>query len=668
MDKNTIVGLLLIGVILVGFQYYNTYNMEQKFEENIEMADSLFDAENYAEARRAYRKAASFQTASAYPKNQLIKIAEILGENEVREPINQQQQLNNIDNSTETIVDSSKIKEAKSTYGLFAEKSAGEEEFYILENNKLKITFSNKGAKPYKILLKEYKTYSQEDLYLIDGEGNHFNLNFFSQNRPISTEDLYFEAVSLADSIFVSETEQKVSFRLYADASSYIEYVYTLYPDKYIVDFDMNFVGMQHFIPQNTNFVDLYWSVNAPAHERGRDWESQNTTVYYQFYKDEVEKLTERSDDEMEELTTKTKWLAFKQQFFTSVLLADDYIEAGKVSYVNYEEDSKYITKFDAELSIPVDFKQESNIGFKFYFGPNQYSLLKDYNEIIAEKEDDVQLEQMVPLGWILFRWINKWAIIPLFGFLGNYFTNYGVIILVITFLIKTALFPFTYKSYVSSARMRVLKPEIEVINAKIPKDKSVERQQATMALYKKAGVNPMGGCLPMVFQFPILISLYLFFPSSIELRQKSFLWADDLSTYDSILQLPFDVPMYGDHVSLFTLLMAIAMLISTMMNSSQMGDANSQLPGMKTVMYFMPVMMVLWFNNYSSGLSWYYFLSSAITIGQTYLIRSFVDDEAILKKIHENKKKPIKKSKFKERLETLQKQQQKLPNKGKRK
>ncbi|MDK2979484.1 MAG: YidC/Oxa1 family rane protein insertase, partial [Bacteroidales bacterium] len=286
----------------------------------------------------------------------------------------------------------------------------------------------------------------------------------------------------------------------------------------------------------------------------------------------------------------------------------------------------------------------------QFYFGPNHYTTLK---------KQGLEFERIIPLGWGIFGWINRFVVIPVFNFLDNFIANYGLIILILTILIKTVLFPLTYKSYLSSAKMRVLKPEIDLINKKFPKkEDAMKKQQATMALYKKSGVNPMGGCIPMLIQFPILIALFRFFPSSIELRQKSFLWADDLSSYDSILDLPFDIPFYGDHVSLFTLLMALALFFSTKINSGQMGDSNQQMPGMKFMMnYMMPVMLLFFFNGYSAGLSYYYFLSNVITMGQTLIIRRFVDDESLLKKLHENKKKPVKKSKWQQRLEEAAKQ-----------
>jgi YidC/Oxa1 family membrane protein insertase len=293
---------------------------------------------------------------------------------------------------------------------------------------------------------------------------------------------------------------------------------------------------------------------------------------------------------------------------------------------------------------------------FAYYYGPNHYKTLKN---IKFESGEDLNLKKLVPLGWGIFGWVNRFAIIPMFNFLGSFLSDYGLIILLMTLIIKTVLFPLTYKSFLSSAKMRVLKPQVEEITAKIPKEKTMERQQETMKLYRRVGVNPMGGCVPLLLQFPILIAMYLLFPASIELRQKSFLWASDLSTYDSILDLGFNIPMYGNHISLFALLMAVAMLISTVMNGSQMTGANQQMPGMKLMMYLMPVMMVLWFNNYSAGLSYYYFLSNVITIGQTLLIRRMVDENKLLEQLNAKKTKPEKKSRFRERMEHIQKEQQ---------
>jgi YidC/Oxa1 family membrane protein insertase len=313
----------------------------------------------------------------------------------------------------------------------------------------------------------------------------------------------------------------------------------------------------------------------------------------------------------------------------------------------------------NAKALVNVPYTGNDNLGFHFYFGPNDFKALKPYDE-------EYQLRELVYLGWGFLRYINL-GVIEVFHFFEGFISNYGLIILLLTILIKLILFPLTYKSYVSTAKMKVLKPQIEEINNKIPKEKAMERQQATMALYRKAGVNPMGGCLPMLLQMPILFAMFQFFPASIELRGEAFLWADDLSSYDSIFQLPFEIPFYGDHVSLFCLLMAITNIVYTKINQ-EMTQSSQQMPGMKGMMYMMPVMFLFFFNNYASGLSYYYFISTLITIGQTLLIRRFVDEEALLAKLNANKKKPVKKSKFQQRLEDMQRQQAQAAKKGKKK
>jgi len=354
------------------------------------------------------------------------------------------------------------------------------------------------------------------------------------------------------------------------------------------------------------------------------------------------------------------KWIAFKDQFFSSVLIAQESMSSAYVeSNVIEDETSPFLRINQAEAAVPFNFTEDDEAAMNFFFGPNHFYTLRSY--------EDLDLHQLLPLGWGIFGWINRYAVIPVFNFLEGFIGSYGIIILLLTILIKLVLFPLTYKSYMSTAKMRVLKPQIDEINERIPKDKAMERQQATMALYRKVGVNPMGGCLPMLLQMPILIALFRFFPASIELRQESFLWATDLSTYDSILDLPFNIPFYGAHVSLFTLLMAATNIIYTRINQ-EMTQSSAQMPGMKGMMYMMPVMFLFFFNSYAAGLSYYYFISTLITIGQTLLIRQFVDEKAILAKLKANQKKPAKKSKFQARLEQMSKQQQQLQKtKGKK-
>jgi YidC/Oxa1 family membrane protein insertase len=380
--------------------------------------------------------------------------------------------------------------------------------------------------------------------------------------------------------------------------------------------------------------------------------EDNYSTIYYKYQDDDVEKLSTGKSG-AESLRTKTKWVSFKQLFFTSTLIADDAFPTVDIKTELTKEDPRYVGNFNADVALPYEGKDSESIKMKFYFGPSHYSTLKQY---------DMSMEKQINLGYIIVRQVNQWLIIPTFNFLRRYIDNFGIIILLLTILIKLLIFPFTYKSYHSQAKMKALKPEIDEINAKFGKDKPMEKQQATMALYKKAGVNPMGGCLPMLFQFPVLIAMFFFFPTSIELRQQSFLWATDLSTFDSIWNMPFTIPFYGNHVSLFCLLMTITTIISTYMNSQTQNT--EAMPGMKTMMYIMPVMFLFILNSYASGLSYYYFLANVFTIGQIYIFRMMIDEDKIRAQIMINKKKPIVKSKFQQKLEEMAKQKGVQPRK----
>ena len=632
MDRNQIIGILLIVGILIVYSIYTKPTKEEIEKARQERLKN--DSIRKVQEEQEKNKVAEYANELTQTDNTIIEAA---------------------NDSTE--VDSAAISKIKEQFGSFGESAIGKAKFTTIENDFIKLKVFNKGGRPYSVEIKNHLTHDSLPLILFDGEENIFGLNFFAENRRISTNNLFFEA-NVSDSVIdASEGERSLKMRLKASDDRYIEYVYTLQPNSYLVDFSIHFVGMDKLISSDVNYIDLNWHTNMLALEKGRDWEDQNTGVYWKFYQDEVDWLSETSDTDEESLTTRVKWIAFKQQFFSSVLISKSFMLNAKLSNQKVTDSEKSLKRADANISLPFDGKKDETIEFAIYYGPNQHKIL---NEITVAEGEDLNLQKMIPLGWGIFGWINRFAIIPLFNFLGGFMSNYGLIILVMTILIKLVLFPLTYKSFASSAKMRVLKPQIDEINKKIPKEKAMERQQATMALYRKAGVNPMGGCLPMALQMPILIAMYRFFPASIELRQQPFLWATDLSSYDSILDLPFTIWQYGDHVSLFTVLMAISMVFSTKLNSSQMQGGSSQMPGMKTMMYMMPVMMLFWFNNYSAGLSYYYFLSNLITIGQTVIIRRFVDDETVLAKLNANKKKPKKKSKFQARLEEMQKQQQK--------
>ncbi|MFU8844512.1 MAG: membrane protein insertase YidC, partial [Bacteroidales bacterium] len=381
-------------------------------------------------------------------------------------------------------------------------------------------------------------------------------------------------------------------------------------------------------------------------------------TVYYKFHEDDVDYLSETKNDS-EDLVNRLKWVSFKHRFFSSTLIAKDYFSNAKVKAFEKEGgNDRYLRSMETDIGLPFNLSSHEKIALAFYFGPNKFKTLRQYK---------LDLERQIPLGWSFFlmAWINRYAVLPVFNFLENFGWNYGIIILVLTILLKIVLFPIAYKSYLSSAKMRVLKPEMEELAKKFPKkEDAMKKQQATMDLYRQAGVNPMAGCVPMLLQFPILIAMFRFFPSAFELRQQSFLWADDLSSYDSILDLPFTIPFYGDHVSLFTLLMTVSTILYTKVSQDMMGSTQQQMPGMKTMMYIMPVMFLGLFNNYASGLSYYYFLANVITFGQIYLIRKTIDESKIRKQIEINKKKPKKKSKWQERLEAAAKQRGYKPSK----
>ncbi len=428
----------------------------------------------------------------------------------------------------------------------------------------------------------------------------------------------------------------------------YLEYQYTLNYNSYMIDFDLNTVGMNDVIANNATTLNFNWAFDAPRLEKKSKYgEDRYATVFYKYYEDEVDNLSPAKSSE-ESLKTKVRWVSFKQLFFNSTIIADEAFTEADIQYDYTEESNETVGKYFADIAIPYTNATNQTFGMQLYFGPNHYNTLRQYG--------DVQMDKIISLGYSILRYVNRWIVIPVFNFLRNYIGNFGIIILLLTVFIKMILFPFTYKSYISQAKMRALKPEMDEINEKYGSDKQMEKQQATMALYKKVGVNPMGGCLPMLLQMPILFSMFFFFPSSIELRQQSFLWATDLSSFDSILNLPFNIPLYGNHVSLFCLLMTVTTIFSTKLN--QQAASTQTMPGMQTMMYMMPVMFLFILNNYPSGLSYYYFLANLITIGQTVLIRRFVDEDKLRAQLYAPKKKQgAKKSNFQKRLEQMAKE-----------
>jgi YidC/Oxa1 family membrane protein insertase len=635
MDRNTIIGLLLIAVILIGYSLITRPSREEQAE-----MQRIRDSVALAEQIR-------LQEQQQQQQQQQAEAAQTITPEKVQE---------------ESIPDeaSKSEEEYRDIYGAFAEAAQGSEDYITLENDRLELVVSTLGGRPYRVRLKNYQTHDTLPLILFDGDSTVFGMNFFAQNRSINTNELFFSPSSDQSRINVSSSPASLSMKLPAGEGSYIEYIYTMEPESYMVDFDIRFVNMGELLSQNNNFIDLNWNIYVPQQEMGRMNEMNYTTIFLKHYQDEVERMNMRSKKEVQEkdVPTKVRWVAFKQQFFSSVFIAGESFSNAYARSTKMEEDPKYLYTFESTIGIPLAQGADQSQDYAFYFGPNHYNTLKTY---------DLELQDLVGLGGFFSRVINKYAIIPVFNFLNRFISNYGLIILLLTIMIKIVLFPLTYRSYMSMAKMRVLKPEIDEINAKIPKEKSMERQQATMALYKKVGVSPLGGCLPVVLQMPILIAMFRFFPTSIELRQESFLWAHDLSTYDSILDLPFNIPMYGDHISLFTLLMT-ASTILTMRISNQAQASQSQMPGMKGMMYMMPIMFMFMLNNWSSALTYYYFLANIITFGQNQLVKQFVDEEALRKKLKSNQKKPAakKQSGFQKRLEEMAKQRGVRPPKKK--
>ncbi|MBS0010877.1 MAG: membrane protein insertase YidC [Bacteroidales bacterium] len=662
MDRNTISGLVLIFLVFIGFSFYNSNKLKKSYESAVSVADSLYREGDLEEARLQYLKALEFKPGTPEAVNRLKEINRIIQPDTLaRQESPDQEQLPEPPEkeSSERNIPEPEIREQAS--GPFSEAYRGEQEFYVLSNDKLELTIASRGGRIYSALLREYNTHDQKPLILFDGDSTVFGFKFFTRdNKRIETNTLYFKPVNTSPVTNADKSRASAVFRLEASENEYIEYTYSLEPESYMVDLDVRLVGLSNILPSNTNSLTLDWQSYIPQQEQGRQNENNYTNIKYKYYQDNVDGFRERSQKDFEEadIATPIKWVAFKDQFFSSVLIAGEYFNNAYVSYTMMPEDSKYLRYCTSELSMSYDKDEKTSYDLKFYLGPNHYNTLKNY---------ELELEELVMLGKNIIKFINKFVIVPIFNWLDNFIGNYGIIILILTLIIKIVLFPLTFKSFQSQAKMKVLKPMVDEIGKKFPKkEDAMKKQQATMDLYKKAGVSPLGGCLPMALQMPILFAMFRFFPTSIELRQESFLWAKDLSTYDSILDLPFTIPLYGDHISLFTLLMTVSTIITMKINSPS-ATGQEQMPGMKMMTYIMPVMFMFILNNFSSGLTYYYFLANLITFGQNLISKNFIDEEAVLRKLNENKKKPVKKSKFQQRLEEASKQRGYKPPKKKK-
>ena len=533
---------------------------------------------------------------------------------------------------------SSDLKEAYGAFSGAASKEDLSDKFY-LENDLIKVEVAAKGARVTSVYLKEYQTHDSLPLNLLREDSSRFNFTFWAQNRRLQTSDFVFDA---------SQTQlggkQQLSMRMNVSEGKYLEFSYVLAPNSYKVEYALNLVGLDGLIESNTP-IEMDWSAAIPRQELSRYNEAMNTSAYY-YADGEVDYLSSTSNDS--ERILDTEWVAFKSQYFSTVLQTEDLSKEISLSTIDLPDSDRFLKTLNATANLNYEGGTHS-YSMDWYFVPNHVKTLKSYG---------IGLEELVPLGWSIIGWINKYVVINIFNTFEAWGWGYGLIIFMMALLIKIALFPFTYKSYSSMAKMRVLKPQVDAINEKY--EDQMKRQQEMMALYQQTGVNPLGGCIPMLFQMPILFALFRFFPASIELRQQGFLWATDLSTYDSILDLGFNIPFYGDHVSLFTLLMT-ATTVLQMKYSNSMSGSNAQMPQMKYMMYFMPIIFLGVMNSYAAALSYYYFLANLITFGQQKLIGSMIDDSVLLAKMEEKKQNaPAKgKSKFQARLEKMMKEQQ---------
>lgn len=613
MDKNSIIGFILIGVIFFGFTWYQSsqYNKQREYQAQL---DSIAMVEQLA----ARAQADSIAALAGAPD-----VAETAGTAVLPHS-----------NYRDSLVNAATMEDAS---------------LVTLVNDRIEVVFTTKGAQPHSVKINDYKTYDSTDLYLVKPGMSDYNISVFV-GENINTKDFVFSVAEQTDTTLV--------MRLPFSNGGYMEQKYTLPEGSYMVHNELSFVGLKDLMPRKINSFDIDWSVIVPRLEKGYSNEKQYSKLNYYFSGEKKpEQLGKGGKNDSESIVSRVKWFAFQQQFFSAIMTAENEFNSADLSIRFYEENDPESNLMFCTASMQSELKPDGGtitLPYDFYFGPNHYKTLKQY---------DSGYEKIIPLGGNVIGLISRGVIIPIFNFLGRFIDNYGIIILLMTLIIKLVISPLTIKSYMSSAKMNVIKPEMDKLNEKYPKQEdALKKQQAMMDLYKRAGISPMGGCLPMLLQFPILFAMFRFFPASIELRQQHFLWADDLSAYDSILDLPFNIPLYGDHISLFALLMAVSMFLYSKMTSGQMSD-DPNMAGMKFMsVWLMPIMMLFICNNLSSGLSYYYLLSNLITMLQTWVIRKFIIDE---KKIHAqlaaSAGKPTPKSKWQQRLEEAQKMQRQM-------
>lgn len=609
MDKNTLVGFVLIGAVLIGFSIL-----------------SRPDKEELAQIRH------SQDSIQAIVQKEEAKKAETE---------------TNLATSSETTI------QAADSSALFYKAIQGEETLIKLENELVELTFSNKGGRIYSATLKEYNGQDKKPLTLFNGTDAGMNFSFQNKNSSIETEDMYFEPLNRTDST--------LTLRLVADSTSYIDFNYVLSRNSYLVNFKIQAVNMKDKLSSSANYVGIEWNQRIRQIEKGFKFEERYSTLTYKLTGDNTDYLSE-TKEEKESIPGRLDWVAFKNQFFSSVFIAEQDFEQADLASNPQREGTGYLKNYSSKMNTFFDPSGKETTNMLFYFGPNKYKTLNDIDKDRVDGKD-LELNQLVPLGWGFLRWINRWFTIPIFDWLSGWGLNMGIVLLFMTIIVKLVVFPFTYKSYLSSAKMRVLKPQIEIIGKKYPsKEDAMKKQQETMALYSKYGVSPMGGCLPMVLQMPIFFALFMFVPTAIELRQQSFLWAPDLSTYDALITWNASIPFIGNHLSLFCLLFSITNILNTMYTMRQQ-DTGQSMPGMKVMMYAMPVMFIFILNDYASGLNYYYFISALISIIIMIILQKTISDKKILAQLEANMKNPNKKKKtgLMARMEAMQKEQERL-------
>ena len=626
MDKNTWIGFLLIALIIIGFSWIGRPSKE-------ELAERQRIHDSIALAQQMEQEA---QFISDQITAELR--ADSVREHEATLSENLQQQL-------------------QATYGAFAVSTQGENNATVLENEKIRLYIDSKGGRIGRVELKEYKAYGDSVnplcLFRADEAKQGFTL-ITANNRILKTDNLYFEPIQPEVGTLI--------MRLHTDQEdAYLDFVYTIAENDYMVRMAIEAHNMQQVLAQNVNSLEMHWQQLIPQQERGRKFEERYAQLQYMLVDGDMEKLSESKYDSKKE-NARVRWIGYKDQFFSTVMIADDAFTSSTFESAPQDKYSRYIKEYTTHTGVAFDITGQKETSFRYFFGPNHYNTLKAYDEDLP-KEERLHLNELVPLGWKIVSWIDKILVIPMFDLFTSWGLHIGLVILLMTLVIKLIILPFVFASYKSSAKMRVLKPQLDEINAKYPPEKMQERQQATMALYQRAGVSPMSGCLPMLFQFPIVMAMFWFFPTAIELRGKSFLWADDLSTYDTLISWGTNIPLLGDHLSLFCLLMTIVNFLYTYI-TMQTQSTDPSMKFMKWMMYLMPLMFLFVFNDYAAGLSYYYLLSLLFTILQTMIFRWTINDKKLLTQMEANAKKKgngQKKSGFMERLEKMQREQQRM-------